>query len=71
MANSKNHAAIGVWYNPRQCLRHPYESRPMVGQGFGNGWFWETAFQPSMRSMGIIVMLKIEQLRLEISRRPE
>ena len=23
----KDHAAIGVWYNPRQCFRHRYESR--------------------------------------------
>ena len=22
-----SYAAIGVWYNPRQCLRHRYESR--------------------------------------------
>jgi UDP-N-acetyl-2-amino-2-deoxyglucuronate dehydrogenase len=24
-----SYAAIGVWYNPRQCLRHWYESRPI------------------------------------------
>jgi hypothetical protein len=24
-----SYAVIGVWYNPRQCLRHRYESRPI------------------------------------------
>ena len=28
-----SHAAIGVWYNPRQCLRHRYESRPIGDVG--------------------------------------
>ena len=31
----------------------------------------QASFQPRMRSMAIKVMLKIEQLRLEIGRRPE
>jgi hypothetical protein len=36
----------------------------------GNSRFWQASFQPSMRSMDIIVMLKIEQLRLEIGGGP-
>src|SRR5450432_4064934 len=36
-----------------------------------NSRLWQASFQPRMRSMAIIVMLKIEQLRLEIGRRPE
>jgi len=35
------HAAIGVWYNPRQCRRHRYESKlinaePLTGES--GGW---------------------------------
>ena len=33
--------------------------------------FWQASFQPGMRSMGIIVMLEIDQLRLQICRGPE
>src|SRR3954463_1227558 len=34
------HAAIGVWYNPRQCRRHRYESKlinaePLTGDSGG------------------------------------
>jgi hypothetical protein len=36
-----------------------------------NSRLWQASFQPGMRSMAIIVMLKIEQLRLEIGGRPE
>jgi hypothetical protein len=36
-----------------------------------NSRFWQASFQPRMCSLAIIVMLKIEQLRLEIGGRPE
>ena len=36
-----------------------------------NSRLWQASFQPRMRSLAIKVMLKIEQLRLEIGRRPE
>src|SRR5208282_566657 len=35
-----------------------------------NSRLWQASFQPRMRSIAIIVMLKIEQLRLEIGGRP-
>ena len=53
------YAAIGVWYNPRQCLRHRYESRP-IDVGSVNSRFWHASVQSGMRSMAVIVMLKIE-----------
>src|ERR1700693_5563922 len=34
-----------------------------------NSRLWQASFQPRMRSLAIIVMLKIEQLRLEIDGR--